>query len=78
MEPSSSPKFQLNWTDVLKVARGALIIAAGAFSIEFLTQIQTVLSGQLDFGQLEFARPIATAGIASLIETARRFFTNYR
>ena len=35
---SNSPAYSLNKADVWKIARGALIIAAGAFCVELLTQ----------------------------------------
>lgn len=78
MEPSSSPRFSLNLTDIGKILRGALIVALGAFCVEFLTQIEAVIDGGLDFGQLDMIRPVATSVLASALEAVRRFFVNYR
>ena len=66
---STSSKYQLNKTDGYKVARGFLIVMAGA-ALTYLTE----LIPNLDFGNL---KPLIVPIFGSLIELGRRWITDY-
>ena len=63
-----SPAGSLNWTDLQKVGKGALIAAAGAA----LTYLSEHL-GSVDFGQYT---PAVVAGISILINFGWKFLSN--
>lgn len=65
-----SPKFSLNRTDAWKIARGALIVCAGAL----LTYAADTLPS-VDFGVYT---PLVVSISSSLIEALRRFLSGPR
>lgn len=69
MEPSTSPKYSLNTTDVLKALRGLLVVLVGAALTYLLEAV-----GQFDFGQLT---PVVVSVASTLVEIGRRWLTDY-
>lgn len=69
MEPSSSPKFELNKTDVLKAMRGLLVVMVGA-GLTHVVEVVTVT----DFGEMT---PVIVSVVSTLVELGRRWLTNY-
>lgn len=69
MEPSASPQYALNATDLFKAGRGLLVVLAGAA----LTYVVDLIP-QIDFGVWT---PMVVSVSSTLIELARRWLTNY-
>ena len=69
MEPSSSPAFSLNTTDLYKILRGAAVVAIGAGLTAILDAVPFI-----DFGAYT---PVVTALSSSLVEAVRRFVADY-
>lgn len=67
--PSSSPAFKLNRTDLWKIARGGLVVLAGAL----LTYVMDTIP-YVDFGSYT---PLVVSMSSSLIEAIRRYLVDY-
>lgn len=66
---NTSKKFQLNKTDLQKIATGALVAVGGAL-LTYLTQVVA----QIDFGDFT---PVAVALSSILVNVARKFIADY-
>ena len=76
---SSSAKYSLNKTDLWKIGRGFLIVMAGTALTYFsaiILQVNWVLP--LGGGQVLNITPVLIPIFSLLIDTARKFLTNYQ
>lgn len=77
--PSTSAWRSLNWTDIWKGLRGALIVFASVFAIGGLEALQNAFAtGQIDLGPLDPMSALVASGMSFVLEEVRRFFTNYQ
>ncbi len=75
---STSPFGDLDWVDIYKGVRGALIVFVGAFLVAGWDGINYMLeTGDLNLSFLEFTRPALIAGASFVGEELRRIFRAY-
>lgn len=74
---NTSPEYSLNFVDMFKVLRGALVTLGGTM-ITYFANSYTSISYSFDFkGSHYDLTPIAVVVFSALIEVARRFLSNY-
>lgn len=74
---NTSKKYKLNAVDLWKITRGAGVIGAGAV-LTYLAPVVTQIDWQIAFkGTTIDISPLAVLILSTLIETARRWLTNY-
>ena len=85
MEPSSSPKGQLNKTDYFKATRGAVLTLGAVIIVKLIEDVLHVLrtcktdiaSCPVDFAGYDFVISFGIAALGLLLELMRRRVTNY-
>lgn len=76
LPPSSSPFGKINWTDLYKALRGSVLVFVAAFVLGGLEAVNSLVQTG-DLGSLDLARSVLISTFSFLLETARRYFTNY-
>jgi len=76
---STSSFLRLDWTDIYKGIRGALVVFLGAFVVGELDDMRRLItSGATGVASFQVGQPILVSLASFLLEEIRRLFTNYR
>ena len=75
---STSPRFQINGTDIFKTLRGSAVVFASVFVVGGFEAVSAALqSGQFDLGSFDIATPLLIALMSNILELTRRYFKSY-
>lgn len=76
---SDSSFLRINWRDIYKGIRGALVVFIGAFLVGGVDEMRRLIaSGDIDLGSLQVVQPVLVSLASFVVEEIRRLLTNYR
>lgn len=77
MESSSSPRWSINWTDLYKSVRGAVVVFVAAFPTVFVAHVEQIIeTGGMPMTIDAAWSAFKIAIVSTLVELGRRYLTN--